>query len=53
MQLLVDTTFAMLQFQAASEVDAIEAMRTLAEAQRTCLVEGCAAPVEVPEELTR
>ena len=52
-QLLVDTTFAMLQSQTASEVDAIDAMRTLAEAQRTCLIEGCAAPVEVPEELTR
>lgn len=52
-QLLADTTFAMLQVQTTSEFDARDAIRTLAQEQRTCLIEGCAAPVAVPEELTR
>lgn len=49
----VGTTVAAIQFLAGTPVDAAEAVEALAEAQRTCLTEGCVDPVPVPAALTR
>jgi hypothetical protein len=52
-RLRVGTTLAAVQFLTPSVVDALDGVLALAEAQALCLVEGCAEPVGVPEELTR